>query len=393
MIERLTTPADGYRVPGWLATTAAYGWRLLVVAAVTALLAAIVTRLQVIVIPLLLALFIAAVLGPPAAWLRKRGIPSLAATWLVILLATAVVAGMAWMLVPRLVGAFGDVGMAAGESYAEVRTWLIEGPIGLDPATVDDVESTVAERARNFVQNGLPARAGLVLEIITAAFLTLVVAFFYIKDGHAFRDKVVGVLKDRDQERARDSLATGWSVLQRYLAGVLVVGLADAILIGIGLAIIGVPLVFSLAALTFFAAFFPLVGAIFAGGMATLLALASGGPTDALLVLGLTVLVQQLDGDIIAPMVYSRAVNLHPLGILLALTAGGLLAGLIGAFLAVPVLAVSTAMIKEWRERAPEPEETAEGTAPEAAVEVTLDSSPGPVTARAEVVGSVTEDG
>jgi predicted PurR-regulated permease PerM len=125
---------------------------------------------------------------------------------------------------------------------------------------------------------------------------------------------------------------------------------ADAIIIGIGLLIIGVPHVLPVMVLTFLAAFFPLVGAIFAGAVATLLALASGGIADALLVVGLTVLVQQVDGDVIAPVVYSRAVSLHPLAVLIALTVGAISAGIIGAFLAVPTLAVAVAVVKAWQE-------------------------------------------
>ncbi len=335
-------------MPRWLRISAAYGWRLLVVAAVAALLAVAIIRVSVIVIPLLLGLMIAAALAPLALWLRGVGLPPLLATWAVLLASLVFVAGVAWLLVPGLITGFEDVGAAAVESYEEVRTWFIDGPLGLDESTVDEAEEAIVSRAGEFARTGLTSRAVLAVEVIAAIFLTFVVSFFYIKDGPEFRDAIVRRLPPEQQARAENTLQVGWGVLQRYLIGVVVVGLVDAVLIGVGLAVIGVPLVLSLAALTFFAAFFPLVGAILAGGVAALVALAAGGIGDALLVAGLTVVVQQLDGDVVAPMVYSRAVNLHPLAILLSLTAGGIVAGLIGALLAVPLLAVSAAMVKKW---------------------------------------------
>lgn len=187
------------------------------------------------------------------------------------------------------------------------------------------------------------------LEGLAALMLTMVVSFFYVKDGKKFRRRVVAWFPSDLQEKASTAMTAGWKVLQRYLSAILIVGAVDATLIGIGLAIIGVPLVLPVVILTFIAALFPLVGAIFAGAIVTLLALATGGPGDALLVLALTVAVQQLDGDIVAPAVFSRAVDLHPLTILLSLAVGAVLAGALGAFLAVPTVAVGMAVRESWR--------------------------------------------
>lgn len=339
---------DG-QVPSWLRTAAAVGWRLLVVCAVVFVAAAVVSRFQVIVVPLIVALLIAAFLAPPVRWMERRGVHSLVATWIVILAGAALVAGLGWLIVPRLAAGFNDFGTALTEAYQDSRAWLIEGPLALDPADVQDTEDRIAHRFRQLAETGLTTRATLIVDVITAIFLTLVITFFYVKDGPAFRDKILGLVPEEDRRRARAALHEGWWVTQRYLLAVVVVGAVDAVIIGAGLAVIGVPHVLSLMALTFLAAFFPLVGAIFAGGVAAMLALGAGGVSDALLVIGLTVIVQQVDGDVVAPLVYSRAVDLHPLAVLLALTAGAVIGGIIGAFLAVPALAVTLAVARTWR--------------------------------------------
>jgi predicted PurR-regulated permease PerM len=337
-------------VPRWLRISAAAGWRILILIALGFIAAVSIARLRVIVIPLLLALLIAAALAPPARWLQDRGWPPLVATWLIVLTATGMVVGVGWLLYPRFADGFAQIGPTLSDAYDEIRRWFVEGPMALDPATIDEAETVAVDRLRSLAESGFTSQAAVLIEIITAFFLTLVVAFFYIKDGDAFRRTVLRRFPEGLRPRAAMAMSTGWSVLQRYLLGVVVVGIVDAVVIGTGLAIIGVPLVIPIMVLTFLAAFFPLVGAIFAGGVATLLALASGGFGDAVLVLILTVAAQQLDGDIIAPFVYSRAVDLHPLGVLLSLTAGAALAGVMGALLAVPVLAVSKAMRTAWLE-------------------------------------------
>jgi putative heme transporter len=336
-------------VPDGLAQAAAVAWRALIVAAAVVVAAIVLVRLRVVVVPLVAGLFLAAVLAPPANALKRRGWPPLLATWVVAFAALLVVVAIGWALLPSIRDGFVGLGESLGDAYDRVSEWVVEGPLDLDPATVQEMEDLARERLRDLVQTGLADRAAFLLEVITAVVLTIVIGFFYVKDGPMFRDRLIRFLPDGLEGRARAALDAGWRVLQRYLVGVVVVGAVDATLIGIGLAVIGVPSVVALMVVTFFAAFFPLVGAILAGGVASLIALASGGAGDALLVLGLTVVVQQVDGDVVAPLVFSRAVDLHPLAILLALTAGGIVAGIIGAFLAVPLLAVSLVMVRSWR--------------------------------------------
>jgi predicted PurR-regulated permease PerM len=341
---------DDGEIPDWLRTTASAGWRVLVLAGVVVVAGLVVSRLRVVFVPLLLGLLIAAVLGPPARWLVSHRWPPLLATWCVVLAATAVVGGIGWFLVPSLAGGFAEIGDAAADAYDEVRDWLVDGPFGMSREAVDEAEAAVVDRVREAVESGIASRASLAIEVVAAGLLTLVVAFFYVKDGRGFRDRLVRALPDDARPRGERALDTGWTVLRRYLLGTVVVGTVDALLIGLGLLLVGVPLVGPLMLLTFLAAFFPMVGAIAAGVVATLVALASGGVGDALIVAAISVVVQQVDGDVLAPLVFSRAVYLHPLAVLLALTAGAVIAGIIGAMLAVPLLAVTLAMRRAWIE-------------------------------------------
>ncbi len=339
---------DG-RIPAWLRTGGSAGWRFLVIVGVVVVAAAIVMRLRVVLLPMILGLMIAAALAPPARWLMRHGWPDLLATLTSFLAAGAVVVGGGFLVMPSIVDGIAEIGPSLGDGYGEVRAWLLASPLGLTEASVQEFETTVIEQLGNFAKTQAPSRAALMLEGLAALMLTMVVSFFYVKDGEMFRRRLVSFFPSDVQEKATAAMMAGWKVLQRYLSAILIVGAVDATLIGIGLAIIGVPLVLPLVMLTFVAALFPLVGAILAGAVATLLALATGGPGDALLVLALTIAVQQLDGDIVAPAVFSRAVDLHPLTILLSLAVGAVLAGALGAFLAVPMVAVGMAVRESWR--------------------------------------------
>lgn len=195
------------------------------------------------------------------------------------------------------------------------------------------------------------AGAVLAAEIVAGTLLTIVLLFFFLKDG----PKITGWIRNHVSGPRRDLLETlgrrAWMTLGAYIRGTALIGVADAVLIGIGLLVIGVPLVAPLMVLTFFGAFFPLVGAVVAGLVAALVALVSGGPIDALLVVGIVVVVQQVEGDVLAPLVLGRAVKLHAVVVLLALTAGAVVAGVTGAFLAVPTAGVAAAIGNELRAR------------------------------------------
>ncbi|MDP8959110.1 MAG: AI-2E family transporter, partial [Actinomycetota bacterium] len=181
--------------------------------------------------------------------------------------------------------------------------------------------------------------------------LTLPILFFFVKDGEQISGWFLRQVDEQYRDDVRALSRRAWQTVAAYLRGLAVVAFFDAVVIGIGLLVIGVPLVVPLVTLTFFGGFFPIVGAVLAGLLAVLVALVNGGLVDALAVLAVVLVVQQVEGDVLAPLVLGRAVQLHPLVILLALTAGAVVAGVVGAFLAVPTAAVLVAVGAEFRAR------------------------------------------
>ncbi|MDP9020108.1 MAG: AI-2E family transporter, partial [Actinomycetota bacterium] len=362
-------------------------WRVLVVAAGVIVAVLALARLRVLVLPMIVALLLATVLVPPVGWAQRHGVPRTLATWLFLL---GSLGGLVWLLVslaPSVVDEFGDLGPTLQEGVARVETWLVEGPLELSQEQIDRYTDQIVEQARgsgSAVASGVLAGAVLAGEVVAGLILTLVLLFFFVKDGEKMCAFGLRQLRGDQQELARALARRAWVSGGGYVRGTAVVAFVDAAGIALGLVIIGVPLVVPLALLTFFAAFFPLVGAVAAGAVAILVALVSGGLSDALLVLGVVVLVQQVESNVLAPVVLGRAVALHPVVILLALTGGAIIGGLIGAFLAVPVTAVVVAVSSELKARdivgpgasasrqpqdeatAPEPEPGREGFPPAA---------------------------
>jgi putative heme transporter len=329
-------------VPTWLSRSAALSWRLLVVAAAVAVVGFLLVYLRLIVLPVIVALFLTTLLAPPANWLRERGWPPLAATWAVILAGLLLVAGAIAGLAPQIGPQFGTLRDQVGTGLDDVQRWLREGPLHFSDAQL----SSLLERARAEAQShtsaltrGVLTGATLAAEVVTGALLSIVLTFFFVKDGHRIGDwfarhagRHAGELREMGR-RAFDTLGA-------YLRGVATVGLIDGLFIGIGLAVVGVPLAVPLAFLVFLGAFFPIVGAFLTGLIAALVALVSKGLVAALIIVAITVAVQQLEGHVLAPVVLGRAVKLHPAVILLALAGGGVVGGIAGAALAVPTVAV-----------------------------------------------------
>jgi predicted PurR-regulated permease PerM len=181
--------------------------------------------------------------------------------------------------------------------------------------------------------------------------LIVVLTFFFVKDGGRLWEWILELFHEDRQPVLREVGERAWTALSAYVQGVFLVATIDAVLIGAALLILGVPVAVPLIVLTFVAAFFPVVGAFVAGAAAVLVALVANGLGAALIILAVIVAVQQLEGNVFYPVVVGRKLQLHPVGILLALTAGGVLAGVVGAFLAVPIAAVTGAVLHYTRER------------------------------------------
>ncbi|NNF54210.1 MAG: AI-2E family transporter [Acidimicrobiales bacterium] len=331
-----------WALPDWLERWARWVGRLLIL--IIGLVAGlwILSRLRVVLVPVLVGLLLAALSAPLASFLTRHKIPRLAAAWITLLL-----------VVGLLVGTGYGVGVSVGneltngtewdEVYSEILNWLETGPAGLTSDEIDDLERSVEESLIGGLQSMGVSRATAVVEVIGGMFLGLVLFFFFVKDGPEMWAWIVSRVRPRRRSTVDRGGRAAFGALQAYMRGVAVTGVVDALLIGLALYLIGVPLVVPLTILTFFAAFFPIVGATLAGALATLVALVTLGPQEAVFVAAATLVIQQVEGDVVMPLVMRRQVSLHPAVILVVLGIGGALAGIVGAFVAVPLAAMATA--------------------------------------------------
>jgi len=304
----------------------------------------LVLQVLVVVVPIVLALFLAAVLEPVVDRLRRHGWHDLLAAWTVFLAGLLVLVGATFWIGRSVAGQFDDLGTQVTEGVERVKDWLQEGPLELSEAEVDRLEDQVRSGVRSG-QGGLAqsvaGRARSVTEVLAGLALLLFTLFFLLKDGR----RIGAWMLERAPPRSRDDIAEvvrrSRAVMRQFLGATAVTGAIDAVLIGVALVVVGVPLVLPLALLTFLGGFFPIVGATAAGAVASLVALVSGGFGDALVILGATVFVQQFEGNVLQPLVLERAIKLHPLVTAWAVAAGLVVGGLLGAFLAVPVVAIA----------------------------------------------------
>jgi putative heme transporter len=334
-------------VPPVLRRLAAWSWRLLVVLTAVGLVLYLLILLKVIVVPVIVALFLATLLVPLVNWLQARGWKHLPAVLAVFGGAVLVIAAIVAGFIPLIGNELETLRQRADEGVAEVQRYIASRPFGLSEADLNRYLDQARER---FTENstgltrGAVEGATLLGEVLTGLILCLFLTFFFVKDSERFTRWILDFAGRHREAHLRQIGQRSATAVSGYLRGQATVGAVDAVFIGIGLAVLGVPLVLPLAFLTFVAAFLPLVGAFVAGALAALVALVTEGVTTALLVVGLTVLVQQLEGHLLAPLLLGRAVALHPVVIILALAAGAILGGIIGAFLAVPIAAVVTAV-------------------------------------------------
>jgi predicted PurR-regulated permease PerM len=329
-------------VPLGLRRATAYTWRVLLLVGAVLLVLYVLARLQVVFLPLMAALLLAALADPLAQRLRATFLPNFAIALVVLLLLAAVLAGAGFVIVPEVIGQIRDVNINLAQGLQRIERFVL-ATFPVSQAQFEDAISDAFGTLRSSIANiagQVVGIAGLALQLVLGAFITLFLLFFFVKDGPRFYRWLQVAVPESRRREVDELLPHIWETLRSYLVGVVIVGFFDAVFISLALIIVGVPLVLPLAVLTFFGAFFPLVGAIVAGTVATLVALVSGGLIDALIVAGSALLVQQVEGNVLQPVIMGRQVELHPVITLLSVTAGGTVGGIAGAFLAVPVVAV-----------------------------------------------------
>ena len=308
--------------------------------------------------PLVVALLLTTLTWPPVRFLRRHGWPPALAASLVTVVFLLVAAGIVVLIAVPVASQASELGQGVVDGIQRLREWAAGPPlnIGDDDLTkaLDAAVSRIQGSVGSIATAALTGVNTFVSGVVTTV-LALFLMFFFLKDGPRFLPWLSAQLPGRLAADVPEVARRGWDTLGAFVRSQAFVGLLDAVFIGLGLWIVGVPLVLPLAVLTFVSAFVPIVGALFAGFVAVLIALVFKGFTDALIVLAIIVVVQQLEGNVFQPMVQSRGLGLHAAVILLAVTLGGSLAGIVGSLLAVPVAALVGVVWVYLREQLSEP--------------------------------------
>ncbi len=349
------------QVPWGLDLAAAWSWRLIIIAAAAYGIAWVLAYLVVITLPLAIALLIAALVGPAVARLQSIGLPRPLATGLVMVVGIAVVGLLLTYVGQQVVRGAQDLAASVVEGLDQVREWLLSGPLNLSDSQLDgwieSAQKTITE------QSGEGGALTQVTEVGTAVghvvagfFIILFATYFFLADGGRIWAWLVRLAPRAAREHVDGSGRVAWISLTQFVRATVLVALADAVGVMIVAAVLGVPFVLAIGVLVFLGAFVPMVGATVAGTVAILVALVDQGPITALLMLGGVILVQQIEGHILQPFLMGRFVSVHPLGVIVAIACGVLVAGIAGALIAVPLVAAGNAVVNHLA-RDPGPED------------------------------------
>jgi predicted PurR-regulated permease PerM len=308
-----------------------------------------VTQLTLVVIPVLIALVLASAIHPLVSWMRRHRMPSILATWVSLFLVVGVLGGALTAVVYSVIHQWDELAEQATAGLGELQDSLSGLPFEVSDQQIADLQTTVTDflTSSSF---GASAIAGFsaTANFVTGFVLMVVVLFFFLKDGPAIWEFLLRPFEGAHYRRGQRVGHRVVTTMGGYVRGTAIVAAVDAIGIGVGLAVMGVPLALPLSVLVFLLAFIPLVGATAAGVLAALVTLVAVGPVEALIVVGIVVAVNQLEGNFLQPVVMARSLALHPLVILVALTIGTVLAGITGAVLAVPIAASVWGAVQVW---------------------------------------------
>jgi len=354
-----TSSLDDHDVPRSLRVAAAWGWRLIVLGVVTVAMLWLMNKFLILVAPLMIGLLLTSLLTPALSRLLRLRLNRTLATTVVLVAGLAAVSGTLTLVINSFIAGLPELTESAAEAIRQMQQWLRTGPLTLSDAQIenliDEGQQWVAENQAALTSNAFSA-VGSVVQAITGMVLAFVATFFFLRDGRRIWTFLVGMLPAPARAPVHGAGVASWATLASYVRATVLVAFIDAVGIGLGLWILGVPLVLPLAALIFLASFVPLVGAFISGFLAVAVAFVDDGLVKALLVLGVVLLVQQIEGNVLQPVIMSRAVSVHPLAVVIGITAGAVLAGIIGALVAVPVIAViNTAIRRLYESRARRP--------------------------------------
>jgi predicted PurR-regulated permease PerM len=351
-------------VPWGLDLTAAWAWRFLVIAAAGYLTLWLVGYFSVITIPIAVALLISALSWPLVHLLTRLHIRKSIAALLVVLGGIAAVAALLTFAGQQVATGASDLADSTVQGLEEIREWLRDGPVNASDSQINDwignAQDMITERSQDGEILGRVTEVGSAVgHVVAGLFITLFATYFFLADGDRIWSWVVRLAPRAARERVDSSGKVAWISLVQFVRATVIVAAVDAIGVMIGAAVLDVPFVLAIGVLVFLGAFVPLIGATIAGTVAVLVALVDQGPVDALIMLAVIIGVQQLEGHVLQPFLLGRWVALHPLGVILAIAGGVLVAGVVGALVAVPLAAAANAVVLHLAELAQMPVEEA----------------------------------
>jgi predicted PurR-regulated permease PerM len=331
-----------------------WGLRIIVIAGAAYVIGWGIGHIWMVLFPVSMALIVATVLGPPVSWLRSKGWPSSLAAATVVVGFIAAIVGFIAILTPQVANKSDEVAAGASDGLQKVRDWITGEPLNLSDGQITAAISAMQDKLQSSasaISSGVFSTISTASSIIVNIVLVLMLTFFFVKDGHKFLPWLSTVGGHRSGDHLTEVLGRVWSTLGGFIRTQTLVALIDAVIIGAGLAILGSPLAVPLAVLTFFAAYIPIIGAFVSGALAVLVTLVTNNPKDAVIALIIVVAVQQLEGNVLSPVLQGKNLNLHPAVVLLSVTAGSSMFGITGAFLAVPVAASIAEILRYANER------------------------------------------
>ncbi len=347
VVER--PPSSDDVLPRSVRTAGAWAWRFILFVAAAYLFLRVVGLLNVVIIPVIVALLLAALFQPASAALVKRGMNRSLAAGLVLIAALLLVFGGLGVIIRTIIAQFDTLSTQVTDGIDEVQAWLSRGPLRITDAQlsqyVERAQQAITEN-QGALTSGALSTATTVGHMVAGFFLALFTLFFFLRDGGQIWSFLCRLLPREARVPTARAGHYSWHTLVSYVHATVLVAFVDAVGIGIGLFVLGVPLALPLAALVFLGAFIPVVGATLTGTVAVLVALVANGPVSALIVLGIVIAVQQLEGHVLQPLIMGRAVALHPLAVILAIATGIVVAGIVGGLIAVPLLAVLNTAIR-----------------------------------------------
>ena len=334
--------------------------RFLLVAAALYVLLRILNAVSLVTITVVVALLVSALLQPGVAWLVERRVPRPVAALAVFVLGILAMTAAAWFVVAQVASNAASLGAQLQHALSDIQNWLVQGPLHLSRAQVDQIGTDLQQAAnanRGSILSGVFATASGALGVLSGAVLCLFAIFFMLLDDGQIWRWVVSLFPDSEEPRVVQAGRVAWRTLSSYMRGCVLLAFVNALTMVIVMLAVGMPLVVPLGVLLFLGSLIPLVGMIVAGVVVVLVALVTKGVAIAVVIAVALVLTVQLEGNLLNPYILGKAVQIHPLGILLAVTAGTILGGVFGAFIGVPFVAVLNAVRSSLDPGAEGPEE------------------------------------